>query len=222
MNSLDLNSTIMSNSDLDFHITTPRLYISHHHAWNDAHCDLMVNLKNSPSSIKHNPDGPSLVPNREAARSLIEANSERMARTGYGRFVISLRPDNDTDTIPFPEKNLELIGVVSMQQNRFQAFPGPLIPDVGFNVLPEYQGKGYANEAATHLMKYFREVKGSTAFAGLTADGNEEAKKCFARLGFRSWGVRRVNGVVFGGRESQVSVWTIGVDDKRALEGLRL
>jgi RimJ/RimL family protein N-acetyltransferase len=215
----------MADSDLDFHITTPRLYISHHHASNDSHCNLMVDLKNSPSAVKHNPKGASIIPNREVARSTIEANSERMSRTGYGRYVVSLRPANDADTTsdtPFSKRNLELIGAVSMQHNRFPAIPGPLIPDVGFNFLPQYQGKGYATEAATHLMQYFRQEKGSKAFAGLTADGNDEAKKLLGKLGFRDRGVRGVRGVVNEGRETKVSVWTIGVDDETALEALGL
>ena len=145
-----------------------------------------------------------------------------MARTGYGRFLVALRPDDTEEKEEESKRDLELIGVVSMQLNRHAAVPGPLVPDVGFNILPAYHGKGYATEAATHLMQYFRETRGVTAFAGITDEGNEEAKRLLARLGFRDWGVRSVKGVINEGRESRLSVWTTGVEDEGELEGLRL
>ncbi|KAH7408448.1 GNAT domain-containing protein [Phaeosphaeria sp. MPI-PUGE-AT-0046c] len=211
-------------ADSDFYITTPRLYISHHNASNDAHCDCYFNLIHSPSSKKFNKAGPSLMPSREAARSLIEANAERMQRTSYGRYIVSLRPDeaDSTNAVPFSQRKLEFIGAVSMQHDRFPAVPGPLIPDLGFNFLPQYHGKGYATEAATHLMRWFKEEKGAKAFAGITDDENEAAKKALTKLGFRNWGMRRVKGVVDGGEERELSVWTIGVDSEESLGALGL
>ncbi|OAL07435.1 hypothetical protein IQ06DRAFT_238391, partial [Phaeosphaeriaceae sp. SRC1lsM3a] len=212
--------------DSDFYITTPRLYISHHNASNDAHCDCFVNVIHSPSSKKYNQNGPSIVPNREAARSLIEATTDRMQRTSYGRYIVSIRPspeiEAENESIPFSQRKLEFIGAITMQHNRFPAVPGPLIPDLGFNFLPQYHGKGYATEAATYLMKWFREEKGTKAFAGITDDENVAAKKALTRLGFRSWGMRRVKGVVDGGEERELSIWTIGVEDEGNLAGLGL
>jgi RimJ/RimL family protein N-acetyltransferase len=210
----------------NFHITTPRLYLSHADASNDAHCDMTVDLYHSPTSMKYNPSGPSVVPNREAARSFIESSTERLRRTGYGRYLVSIRPDNEkkdeVESSPFSTNGQELIGTISMQLNRHPAFPGPLIPDLGFNFLPQYHGKGYANEAATHLMQYYREERGTKAFAGLTDDGNVEAKKLLTKLGFKYQGIRCIQGVLNGGREEMLSVWTIGVESETSLEALGL
>ncbi|KAF2831403.1 acyl-CoA N-acyltransferase [Ophiobolus disseminans] len=217
--SLDISG---SKPDFNWHITTPRLYLSHLNPSNDAHCDLRVAVLHSPSSKKHNLDAPTLVPDREAARASIASSVENTFRTGYGRYLISLRTGGDDEHDNFSEREVELVGNVSMQRNRHSSVPGPLIPDLGFNILPKYRGKGLANEAASHLMQYFREEKGVEAFAGLTDDDNEDSKRALRRLGFREWGVRRVRGVVNGGKEEGLSVWTVGVVDEGTLEGLGL
>ena len=173
-------------------------------------------------SIKHNPDGPSMIPDADAARASIESSVEHTMRTGYGRYLVSLRTGGDEEQEQFSKRELEHVGVVSMQLNRHPSVPGPLIPDVGFNFLPKYHGKGIASEAARCLMEYFQAEKGVKAFAGMTDDENEEAKKTLRRLGFREWGVRGVKGVVDGGRETALSVWTVGVEDEGTLEGLGL
>jgi hypothetical protein len=155
-----------SGSPFDWHITTPRLYISYLNPSSTAHCDMTVSLLHSPSSVKYNPSGPSLIPNAEAARAFIAGSVDKTTRTGYGRYLISLRTGGSDEHENFSQRDLELVGVVTMQLNRIPSIPGPLIPDVGFNILPKYHGKGIANEAATHMMKWFREQKGVKAFAG--------------------------------------------------------
>jgi RimJ/RimL family protein N-acetyltransferase len=152
-----------------------------------------------------------------------------MVRTGYGRYCVSLRPSNpNTNSTPQPQlppqsdhsistekedQTLEHIGVISCQLARHPSHPSPLIPDIGFNFLPRYHGRGYATEAADALMQYYRETRGCRAFAGLTDPDNEAAKKCLSRLGFADRGVRGVAGVVDAGRVRELSVWTVGVGE---------
>jgi RimJ/RimL family protein N-acetyltransferase len=207
-----------------FHIDTPRLSLSLLSASNDTHCDFTVSLIHSPSSTKYNPSGPSLIPDREAARSFLVKSTEYFLRTGYSRYLVSLKPTSAPlvdDDAAFSTEGRHLIGIVSMKLAREPDVLGPLIPDVGFNFLPQFHGKGYATEAAVGLMQWYREEKGIKAFAGLTDEGNLEAKGVFRKLGFRGWGVRKVNGVIPGG-PMDVSVWTIGVDGLEELERLRL
>jgi RimJ/RimL family protein N-acetyltransferase len=223
-------------SDPNFHITSPRLYISHHIPSNDAHCDLMVSLLRSPASLKHNPSGPAAIPNREAARTYLASMADRMTTTGYGRYLISLRPsspstsspesqdkkeEQENDSTPFSSRPLEHIGVVTCQLSR-HPIPSPLIPDIGFNFLPQYHGRGYAREAAERLMQYMRNEKGHKQFAGLTDDGNEGAKRVLVKLGFEDRGLRGVRGMDREGGVMELSVWTYGVGGEEELKDLGL
>lgn len=70
-------------------------------------------------------------------------------------------------------------------------------------------------------MKFFKEERGINAFAALTDEANIEAKGLLRKLGFRDQGIRWVKGVVNGGAEERLSVWTIGVEEGE-LESLRL
>lgn len=191
-------------SEFDFHITTPRLYLSYAQP-TDAICDWTVEYGNGT------------IADRETARKRIVSGHEKLVKTGYGRYLISLRPstesgDNESavekNDVPFSVRSSSLthIGMVTMQLDRF---PGaPSIPDLGFSLLDRFQNRGYASEAARALMKYFEEEKGVTEISGLTEPGNENAKKIFRRLGFEDRGLRDVEGVVEGKQPLRLSVWT--------------
>jgi RimJ/RimL family protein N-acetyltransferase len=208
-------------SQSDFHVATPRLYLTHFDPSSNTHCDFYVALYNSASTIRHNPDAPKMVPDREAARRRMTPNSARLAKTGYGRYLVTLKPSETAEEsaqIPFSQRVLEPIGVVSMQLARHEKGPMPLIPDVGFNMDERYHGKGYATEAVKGIMAYYANEKGVERFAGLTDADNENARRLFRRLGFKEWGVRVVKGVLSEGTEADLDVWTWGVEDGKALE----
>jgi RimJ/RimL family protein N-acetyltransferase len=204
-------------SHLNFHITTPRLYLSYCNPDSDLHCDFTVELLHGAPSRRWHPEAVQFCPDRDAARNALLAKSERLINEGMGRYLVSLRPSDEDASIPFAEKELVPIGVVSMQVARLEGVAAPTIPDVGFNMHEKYHGKGYATEAVQGLMKYFRE-KNVEVFCGLTNEKNESARRLFRRLGFREWGVRTVTGVMWTGKPADVDVWTFGVEEGRALE----
>jgi len=206
-------------SYFDFHITTPRLYLSYYNPALDSLCDFTIELLHGAPSRKWHPHVIETVPDREAARKMLEAGNERLIKTGYGRYLISLKPEKEDDPEkPFSEKELEHIGVVSMQLARVEGVPAPTIPDVGFNVMEKYHGKGYATEAVQGLLKYYGEAKGIKEFAGLTHETNEPSNKLFRRAGFKNWGTRKVSGIMWSGQDIDVNVWTWGIDEGRELE----
>ncbi|CAO2653994.1 Nn.00g107270.m01.CDS01 [Neocucurbitaria sp. VM-36] len=207
--------------DFDFHLTTPRLYISHLNPSNSAHCDFICELINSPEFMNESKSIELKMPNREAGRKFIQDGIPKMERSGHGRYLISLKPldisieypTTKEDALPFSRRRYEPIGVVTMQLARF---PGaPTIPDVGFGLLARHQGRGYATEAAQRLLKYFEEERGQRDLAGYTSPENEASKNVFRRLGFEERGVRRLFGILGEGEEKVLKalVWTKGIGE---------
>ncbi|KAF2649982.1 including n-acetylases of ribosomal protein [Lophiostoma macrostomum CBS 122681] len=190
-------------TDPNFHIQTPRLYISYFLASVDAHCDFFVDLYNSPEVVIANRGVPMFVANREEARAKIENDAKQQLQTGFGRFLVSLRPvdvsKDDKSPVSFSEqlKTLESIGMVSM---KIRSEPGsPKVPDIGFSQLPQYCGKGYATEALSALLEYFEREKSVKEVLGFCMPDNENSKKMFKRLDFESRGVRLLKEFTRGG-----------------------
>jgi len=83
--------------------------------------------------------------------------------------------------------------------------------------LPEFNGKGYATEAAKGLLKYGREnlgVKECWAFVGV---GNEKSKGVAERCGLEYRGRWKLG--MFGGKEDEVYAMP-GMDKDLTVYGL--
>ncbi|KAJ4383611.1 hypothetical protein N0V86_001666 [Didymella sp. IMI 355093] len=159
---------------------------------------------------------PETVPEVRAAYT---AASERLEKTGSGRYIISLRKPGIDFTDEQGER--EYVGIVSMQLKRYPDLDCPTIPDIGFALYAAYYGKGYATEACEALMKYFKEEKGHERFAGFTHPNNVNSQKLFKRLGFDSQGTMKIKGVVGDGSNSfDIAVWTKGVSPDTKLSDL--
>ncbi|KAF1964113.1 acyl-CoA N-acyltransferase [Bimuria novae-zelandiae CBS 107.79] len=182
--------------DYNFHIETPRLFISRLHAGNDSHCDFLVDLYNTEQALARTRVG-APMPEREAARKTIESD-DRIWTDGYGRYLVSLKPTTlsaEETKLPFSERSnaYTMIGVVSMKFRKSEG--APLAPDVGYGFLPAFQGKGYATEAAAALVKWFEDEKGQKEFFGFCDPTNEGSKGVLRRTGFEERGVKDVRGL---------------------------
>lgn len=213
----------MLESSKNFHITTPRLHLSYLDADNDAMMAFIVRHNSSPESVAvraqsgvktaHHPE------NIEDARASYKAASERLEKTGSGRYIISLRKPG----VDFSDQQgeREYIGIVSMQLRRFPDRDCPLIPDIGFGLYRDYYGKGYATEACEAMMKHFKEEKGHERFAGFTHPENVNSQKLFRRLGFEGRGTMEVAGVIPDGTY-KIAVWTKNVGPETRLSDLNI
>jgi RimJ/RimL family protein N-acetyltransferase len=204
--------------DPSFHITSSRLHLSYLDPSDDAHMECVLRMNKSPKVMAMiailEAQGAKVPPQPqtiEEVRLAWEPSAERLAKTGCGRYIISLRQSD----LPFTEgAEREYIGTVSIQLKRYPTISCPTIPDIGFVLRPEYYGKGYASEACEALMAHFRETKGYDKFAGFTHPDNVSSQKLFTRLGFQNKGSRSVVGVVGAdGAGAVVSVWVKGVGE---------
>jgi [ribosomal protein S5]-alanine N-acetyltransferase len=71
--------------------------------------------------------------------------------------------------------NIGLAGLV------FREYLG--IPDVGYALLPEYSGAGYASEAALAVYHYGKTVLNLPAIVGIVAPDNLASKKILEKIG---------------------------------------
>ncbi|EMD89488.1 hypothetical protein COCC4DRAFT_207492 [Bipolaris maydis ATCC 48331] len=205
--------------DPNFHITTPRLYLSYGDPSNEAHIDFSLELITSAPALRSQGPAGSSAADREAARKRIADTMLSLKNKGFGRYFVWLRPENDDNTTsPFSSRTLEPIGSVGLQLARLDGVKAPSIPDVGFIFLEKHQGKGYATEAVRALMKYYEEEKGIHVFSGFTKEDNEGARGLFRRLGFRNHGVRMVSGIMWNGEDIEADTWTWGVEEGHGLE----
>lgn len=204
--------------DYNFHIPTARLFISHLNPSKDAHCDFVFRLVHD---VEGNPEaGPVSLSSadRKIGLNFIVDGVDKMQRTGYGRYLISLKSkqhtsipsSQDADSLPFSQRVYTPIGVVTMQLARFPC--APTIPDIGFGLLRQHFGHGYATEAAQGLLEFFEDVRGQRQFAGYCSPENEGSKNVFKRLGFEERGMREIDGVLGEGKVLTALVWTKGVD----------
>jgi RimJ/RimL family protein N-acetyltransferase len=164
------------------------------------------------------------MPDREAARRKIDSNG-LISTSGYGRYLISLKMPTDstpvgTDRIPLSEtlKTCTKIGVASMNHRRFEG--APIATDIGFRLLPAFQGKGLASKAASALMSWFQEEKGRTEFFRFCDPDNEGSKAVLRRIGFEERGVWNIEGIFSEGRIIGGMVFSKGITENLEAYGL--
>lgn len=91
------------------------------------------------------------------------------------------------------------------------------VPDVGFAILPEHQGRGYATEAAKAVISYVQREWNVQGVFGFCAPGNMRSRRVLEKSGLGFRGVRKLR--VFGGRESAVFA-LVGMEEDLGVYGI--
>lgn len=186
-----MTSELSSPFPPDFTISTPRLQITPFNPANAIHCAFLAQLWNTEDFI--NSCGHTSVDTPENASAFIRARIlPDYTRNRHGTFLVSLRQD---------DKPSKPIGTVSLMKG---APPNPyyLAPDLGYAILPEESGKGYATEAAKGLLQYAREELGIEAVFGFCAAENDRSRRVLEKVDMEFRGVGDLK--VFGGKRSAV------------------
>jgi RimJ/RimL family protein N-acetyltransferase len=127
--------------------------------------ELMLAVWNDPAFIRNVMDRGIRTP-EQAREALQEGALKLFADFGYGPYCISLKSDDSMIGICglFKRENLD-------------------DPDIGFAVLPEYCGQGYAGEAAAAVVSYARDDLGLGVLTAIVSPGNTPSIGLIEKLG---------------------------------------
>ncbi len=143
-------------------IETDRLIIT---TLDISHAPFILTLTNSPGWLEFIGDR-GIKTIGDAENYLINGPMASYAKYGHGLYLLSLK-DNNTP-----------VGICGLLQRT--TLPDK---DIGFALLPEYTGKGYALEAATAIIQYSREQLGIQRIAAITLPGNTRSIRLLGALG---------------------------------------
>lgn len=149
---------------MEFLIQTERLRLC---KLNLDDAPFMVTLLNTPSWLKF--IGDRGVRNTEdAEKYLLNGTMKSYETHGFGFYLMELK----TDKTP--------IGICGLVKRDFLEHA-----DIGFALLPEFEGKGYGYEAASATLTYAKKTLGLKKIAAITVKENVNSIHLLEKLGLR-------------------------------------
>lgn len=132
----------------------------------DADAGFILRLTNSEGWLRY--IGDRGIGDLEAAQAYIRSGPQAMyAAHGHGLWRVDRREDGRT---------MGLCGLI-----RRDSLPAP---DLGYALLPEYYGLGYAREAASACIDFARERLGWPQLLAIVQADNRDSLRLLAALGF--------------------------------------
>jgi len=107
----------------------------------------------------------------DAVEYLVQGPLKSYKEKGYGLWLVKLRATN------------EPIGMCGLLKRDYLSHL-----DIGFALLPRYEGKGYAREASLAVLNYAARELGQHTIAAIVMPGNEASLQLLHRLGFTDKG----------------------------------
>ena len=127
--------------------------------------ELMLAIWNDPAFIRNVSDRG--IRTVEQAREAIESGAQKLFEDyGYGPYCMSLKSDG------------AMIGICGLfKRDNLED------PDIGFGVLPDYCGKGYAGEAAAAVVNFARNELGIAVLTAIVSPTNAPSIGLIKKLG---------------------------------------
>lgn len=132
-----------------------------------ADADLMLAIWNDPAFVRYVGDR-GIHTLEEAQQAMIEGPLMLYEKYGYGPYRVALVPDDTA------------IGICGIFRR-----DGLSDPDIGFALLPEYCGRGYAFEAAEAVIDYARNDLGLNTLTAIVSPANTASVGLIGKLGLR-------------------------------------
>lgn len=132
-----------------------------------ADAELMLSIWNDPAFIKHVADR-GIRTIEEAHDAMSQGAIKLYEDYGYGPYRVALKGD-DTE-----------IGICGLFRRE-----GYAEPDIGYSILPEYCGRGYAYESASAVLAYARNELNLTRITAFISPGNSASIGLAEKLGLR-------------------------------------
>ncbi|PYH81351.1 acyl-CoA N-acyltransferase [Aspergillus uvarum CBS 121591] len=175
--------------------STPRLHISLLSS-TPTHSTFLYHLWTTPDFTTS--CGPSPFKNPHDATNFLTKRLQNIYTTfnhQRGIFLLSRRP-HPTATL---DESVP-IGTISLMQGTPP--DGYSVPDIGFCVLPEGNGRGYATEAGRAMVEYACTELGVDGVFGFCDVDNARSRRVLEKIGLENRGERALK--AFGGRRSAV------------------
>lgn len=149
----------------------------------------MLAIWNDPAFIRHVGDR-GIRTAAEAETALKEGPLKLYEDYGYGPFCLSLK------------KEPTLIGICGLfQRDNLDD------PDIGFALLPNYCGKGFATEAARAVVAHARDDLGLRRLTAIVSPENVASVALLEKLGMSF-----ERGITMPGEENEISLYSMKLD----------
>ena len=160
-------------------IVTQRLVLREMTPAEDA--EFICELLNSDGFLKYVGDRGVRTP-EDAAAYIERAYCRSYRDNGHGLYAIELSEPPKTQN-PKPKTAIGICGLV-----RRDSLPHV---DLGFALLPEFEGHGYVIEASDAVLADGKERLGIETVLGITTQDNERSHRVLEKLGFKDAGLTK-------------------------------
>jgi len=129
--------------------------------------DFVLQILNTPKWLKYIGDR-KVGTKEEAEKYIQERMTPQLERLGFSNYTVIRKSDQVK------------IGSCGLYDR--EGLEGV---DIGFAFLPDYEGQGYATEAAMKIKEAGQEVFGIKKMSGITVEYNHSSRKLLEKLGFK-------------------------------------